>query len=403
MPKVNPDILRWARKSAGLTLEEACKKLRLRDARGVSAVDRLAALEAGENEPTRPMLVKMAKKYRRPLVTFYMSTHPRSGDRGQDFRTLPDEYPADVNALVDALVREIQARQSIIRAALEDEEEAIPLSFIGSMKISDGVPALTNSIVKTIDFDLPRFRKQRSTGDAFAYLRACVESNGVYVILKGDLGSYHSAIDLQAFRGFALADEVAPFIVINDKDSRAAWSFTLLHELTHLWLGQTGVSGANSEKSIERFCNEVASSTLLDKQELRQLEVNDTTSFEISRRRITEFAYARNLSSSMVAYNLFVVGAISNSTWHRLSASYRQQWLENRTERRSKLKEKSGGPDYYIVRRHRVGTHLITLVQRMMATGTLTTSKAGKALGVRAINVQKLIEADAISKTDKAV
>ena len=60
MPKVNPEILRWARETMGFTPEQAITKLRLGDAKGVSAVDRLAALETGEIEPTRPLLVKMA-------------------------------------------------------------------------------------------------------------------------------------------------------------------------------------------------------------------------------------------------------------------------------------------------------------------------------------------------------
>ena len=85
MPNVNPEILRWARETAGLTLEDAVQKLKISKARGVPALDRLAALEAGEEAPTRPMLVKMAKQYRRPLLTFYMSAPPRKADRGQDF------------------------------------------------------------------------------------------------------------------------------------------------------------------------------------------------------------------------------------------------------------------------------------------------------------------------------
>jgi len=36
-----------------------------------------------------------------------------------------------------------------------------------------------------------------------------------------------------------------PFIVINDQDARAAWSFTALHEVAHLGLGTTGVSPAS--------------------------------------------------------------------------------------------------------------------------------------------------------------
>ena len=67
----------------------------------------------------------------------------------------------------------------------------------------------------------------------------------MFVLLKGDLGNYRTAIDVEVFRGFAIADDIAPFVVINDNDSKAAWSFTLLHELTHLLLGQTGISGGH--------------------------------------------------------------------------------------------------------------------------------------------------------------
>ena len=91
MPAVNPEILVWARKTAGLTLQDAVAKVGIRDAGGVAAIDRLAALERGEREPTRPTLVKMAQQYRRPLLAFYLNAPPQRGDRGADFRTLPVE------------------------------------------------------------------------------------------------------------------------------------------------------------------------------------------------------------------------------------------------------------------------------------------------------------------------
>jgi len=37
---------------------------------------------------------------------------------------------------------------------------------------------------------------------------------GIFVLLIGDLGSYHTAFDLEVFRGFALSDDIAPFIII---------------------------------------------------------------------------------------------------------------------------------------------------------------------------------------------
>jgi len=392
MPRVNPDILRWARETAGLTPEEAAEKLHLREARGVSAVDRLAALETGEDEPTRPMLVTMAKHYRRPLLVFYMSAPPRKGDRGQDFRTLPEGHSDADDALLDALIRDVCARQSMIRAVLEDEEEALPLPFVGSMRTSDRAPAVLASIRETLQVNLADFRAQPSPQDAFALLRAGAERAGVFVLLMGNLGSHHTTIDLETFRGFALADEIAPFVIINDQDSRAAWSFTLLHELTHLWLGQTGVSGARAEVAIERFCNDVAGEFLLPSEELVQIELVNAADIEAAQARISDFARERNLSSSMVAYKLYRMGAIDQDTWRLLSAAFRDRWLQERRKEREREPDREGGPNYYMVRRHRVGTALVDLVRRMMTAGALTTSKAGRVLRLKAKQVQALID-----------
>ena len=163
-----------------------------------------------------------------------------------------------------------------------------------------GVPTIQASIVSTIDLSLAEFREQSSPELAFALLRSRAEAAGVFVLLMSNLGSYHTSIDLEAYRGFTLSDEIAPFIVINDQDSRAAWSFTLLHELTHLWLGQTGISGARAVQVIERFCNDVAGQFLLPAEELGELDVDDSTNLELSMSRVSEFATHRNLSASLV-------------------------------------------------------------------------------------------------------
>src|SRR5262245_20669918 len=90
MTRVNPAMLQWARETAGLDLQAAADKIDLRATRRTAAPERLAALEAGAEEPSRALLLRMAKQYHRPLLTFYLAQPPRKGDRGQDFRTLPD-------------------------------------------------------------------------------------------------------------------------------------------------------------------------------------------------------------------------------------------------------------------------------------------------------------------------
>jgi transcriptional regulator with XRE-family HTH domain len=81
MPRVNPEILSWARKTAGFSQSDAVEKLGINDARGVAAVDRLAAIESGAKEPSRPFLLKMARHYRRglPTLRYFVSASEHYG------------------------------------------------------------------------------------------------------------------------------------------------------------------------------------------------------------------------------------------------------------------------------------------------------------------------------------
>ncbi len=388
VPRVNPEILRWARESAGLGLDEAARKLGVNDVRGMVAAARLLALETGEAEPTRPLLLRMSKHYRRPLVTFYLPAPPRKGTRGQDFRTLPANERTEDEAVLDVLLRDIIARQSLLRAALEDEDEPAPLDFVASSSVDDGVQVLVQRMKDKLDVTVERYRSQRTAEDAFRLLREAAERIGIFVLLVSDLGSHHTSLDIETFRGFALSDPIAPFVVINDKDSKAAWSFTLLHELVHLWLGYTGVSGVDVTRDIERFCNEVAAEFLLPRGEIREFPVDRSMSMAELGERIAQFANSRKVSRSMIALGLFLNGKISREQWGQLAARFRQEWREHRESAR--LKDTGGGPDYYVVRRQRLGDALVSTTARLLATGALTTTKAGRVLGVKPYQVQRL-------------
>ena len=391
MPRVNPEIMVWARETAGLTQEEAARKLGFKDSGRSSAEEKLAAVECGRKEPSRPQLVRMAGRYHRPLLTFYLSKPPRQGDRGTDFRTLSADRSASDEARLDALVRDIRARQSMVRAVLEDEDEAEPLPFVGSHWMEDGQAAVLTSLRALINVNLGTFRAQPNPSAAFAQLRRCVEALGVFVTLKGDLGNYVTAIDTTVFRGFCISDNVAPFVVINDRDARSAWSFTLLHETVHLLLGQTGVSGEYSENEAERFCDDVAGDFLLPAHALDQLDINGSRRFENILERVSAFAKETNVSRAMVAYKAYRSRLITEELYRQLGAVFRQQWREERDRNRTQASEQEGGPNYYVVRRHRLGDRIVGLVGRMMAADALSTSKAARILGVKSRQVQPLL------------
>jgi len=237
MPAINPKILQWARTTAGLSPEVAARKLKINEAHGISGMERLAALEDGTWQSSSAMLRRMAEQYRRPLVSFYLEAVPRRGDRGKDFRALPEQSDPGENALLDALLRDLKTRQSLLRAALEDDEDTQPLPFIGSTHQKMGVQTVGRSIATAIGFSRDAFRSASNPEAAFKELRVSVENIGVYVQLVGNLGNYLTTFSVNTFRGIALADPVAPFVVINAGDAKTAWLFTLLHELTHLLAG----------------------------------------------------------------------------------------------------------------------------------------------------------------------
>ena len=393
MPRVNPAIMIWARETAGISQEEAARQLGFRDTPRSSAVEKLARIEQGRKEPSRSQLVRMAGQYRRPLLTFYLTSPPQTGKRGVDFRTLTQSNRSSDEARLDALIREIRARQSMVRVMLEDEDEAEALAFVGSHRIEDGGPAVLESLQALLGLDAADYRARSDASVAFNLLRGKAEDAGIFVLLKGDLGNYKTALDTTVFRGFSIADEVAPFVVINDQDARPAWSFTLLHETVHLLLGHTGISGSTVENEVERFCNDAAGEFLLPARELKQLTLDGHRDIRNISERITAFASQFKVSSAMVAYKAYRSDLISQETYNQLAGIYRQGWHDKRERSRAQAREQESGPSYYRVRRHRLGNRIIGLAERMMAADALSTSKAAQILGVKPRQVQSLLNA----------
>ncbi|TDX29087.1 Zn-dependent peptidase ImmA (M78 family) [Modicisalibacter xianhensis] len=388
MGKANPTILKWARETSGLSLEEAARKLSL-GGKSISGAEALQAFEAGEKSPTRRQLMNMAKQYHRPFITFFLPAPPKSASMGEDFRRLPDAKREEHEGNVNALVRDIYIRQSLVKDALIDSEEDETVEFIGMGRAMPSIDEACRAIRDYFEIDIEVYRRKPNAHDAFNYLRALVEEKGIYVLLIGDLGSHHSSISTDAFRGFALSDPIAPFVVINQNDSKPAWCFTLLHEVAHLWLGKTGISAQTHEHLVERYCNDVASHLLITLDEVRQLFSDAQRSDEAFVSALQREASSLNISASLVAYRLFRSHLIDQGRWEQTSEELRELWLNSKSIRRSENSGSSG--NFYNTQRHRAGGALIGLVRRSLHDGVLTETKAGRVLGVSPGNVAEMV------------
>lgn len=387
--EINPEILIWARETAGLDLETAARKIALNSARGMSGGQRLAEIEAGETVPSAALLRRIADKYRRPILTFYLPKVPAPPQLGQDFRTLPDQGD-ESNVLLATLLRDVKARQALVRETLEEDDDALEVELVGSAQGIRASAELSAAIVRAIDFDRAAYRAHTKAEEAFAYLRTLVEAKGVFVLLAGDCGHWSTAIEVGIFRGFAIADRLAPFIVINDQDAKSAWSFTLLHELAHLLVGETGVSGGTPAAGLEQLCNDAAAAVLVDRAEmvdLRRLLRKGDGDINV----IEMFANQARISQSMVAYQLFRVGAIDERRWTELRDTFRRLWVTQKGREREQNRGKDGGPNWYVVRRHRLGSAILAVARQGMADGSLTPTRAARMLGVKPMNVYPLL------------
>ena len=398
---INPAMLVWAREGAGLEVEEAADRLGfIKSTEKESASRRLMALENGDRAPTRAQLLELARVYRCPLLAFYMKRPPGRDDRGEDFRQGAGAVSRRESSLLGALLRDIRARQEMVRSLLEDEEEPREHAFVGSASINDGARSVAASIASTLEFDYRERGARRGDADTlFGTLRERAESAGVFVLLIGDLGSYHTALGVEVFRGFAISDRVAPFVVINDQDARAARSFTLIHELAHIWLDRSGVSGAPSpnaprspEDRIEQFCNDVAGEFLLPGEALHahpaDFDVGDKRGAEDAIRLLAD---AWSVSEPMVAYRLKRTGRIATPVYRDLISDYAARWQQQRRRQRERNRERDGAPSAYVIRRSRLGRALLDVVQRTLRDNVLTHTKAAKLLGVKPGAVEPLL------------
>jgi len=296
--------------------------------------------------------------------------------------------------LLGTLLRRVRARQQEVREILlEDEEPRRRPSFVGKFSVDVDFAEVLLDIRDTLQISPGQQKDVRDQEDFFRLLRRNTEAAGIFVQLAGDLGSWHTAIAPEEFRGFALVDDMAPFVVVNANDAKAAYPFTLVHEIAHVWLGESGVSNlspfepAGDTRRIEQICNRIAAEFLVPQQMITR------EWGAIPRTNIAEAvaALARDwrVSRAVVARRLKDLGQISEENWRILYSTYQEEWKH----RAQRLRDQEGGPSYYVTTRSRLGNSLIKTVLGAVDAGTVTYTRASRILGIHAQAFDGLREA----------
>ena len=258
---IKPELLIWTRNRAKVTVEDAAK------AAAVTATD-IEAWEAGATAPSLNQLRCLATKYHFPLAVFYLPEPPADFAPLRDFRRLPEAGDPSITANLAFHIRTAYERRELALELYDDLRET-PRVLPLKAKLGDDPEALGLAIRDFLGVDDGAQKKAARTGRPFDFWRRKLEENDVLVFV---IGGPHYSVELDEMRGFAIAKDTLPVVVVNGKDySQGGKCYTLLHELTHIILGESAISNGNSgslgttaeEQRVERFCDAAAAAALM--------------------------------------------------------------------------------------------------------------------------------------------
>ncbi len=387
---INPQILKWARDEAGFTLAEAAQYAQIKPVKqskkniGLSAPEHLNAIENGTKNISKVILEKLSKLYRRPIITFFLPSPPPKNDFFVDYRATLTTAKTDSPSF-QALKRRIYNLYQELLAIAKDNGQA-PYPFIGSCGKTRKKENLLTFIEKYFGLN-PRktIRKQLTPDALFRKLREQAQDAGVYVILQGNLGSHHTKIDVEEFRGMAISDKLAPIIIINSNDSDSAKSFTLIHELCHLLLGINVLGNYDvnipTSNKIEKLCNAVAADYLVPKDELLNI-------YQVNASADDYFTYGKffGVSSLVIARRLFDLGIISKEEY------LQHQALIASKVNKKKLANPNSGPNPNTVLKSYLGKKLLNTLDNAVNNGQLAPSDLTSILHIPFSRFEKVVQ-----------
>ena len=360
---VKPELLRWARERAGTDVDALVRKF-----------PKYREWESGEARPTFKQLESFAKAVHAGVGYFFLPEPPDEPFPIPDFRTVGGAPVGKPSLNLLHTIYLCQRRQDWYREfARAEGEEALP--FVGSARPSDDVETVAAGMRAALGFDLEERRDLPTWTEALRGFVAGADALGVLVMVSGVVGNNpRRRLDPEEFRGFALADDLAPLVFVNGADAKAAQTFTLAHELAHLWLGETALSDSRPDsvprRAVESWCNRVAAELLAPisvvRAEYREEEDLDAA--------LERFARRFKVSRLVALRRLHDAGGLTREEFRRAYAAERER-LRNLP--------KSVGGSFYPTLRSRVGRRFGHALVVSTFEGRTSFTESFRLLGVR--------------------
>lgn len=345
--EVRPELLRWAQQRAGLDADEVARRF-----------PKFSEWEQERVRPTLKQLEQFAQSTHTPIGFLFLPEPPVENVPIPDFRTVGLQAVGRPSPDLLDTIYICQQRQEWYRDFMRSQRADV-LPFVRSVTVQSGVEATAAAMRTALGFDIEERRQLGTWTEALRRFIEQADALGVLVMVNGVVGNNnHRKLDPNEFRGFALADALAPLVFINGSDTKAAQMFTLAHELAHIWLGETALSDVGPAtvptNQVELWCNRVAAELLVPLAVFRaEYRANEELQPELNR-----LARHFKVSTLVILRRIHDAGGLTREQFWRA--------YEAELERLRGLPRGNGG-DFYLTQGARVGKRFA----RALITSTL--------------------------------
>ncbi|MGC4002902.1 MAG: ImmA/IrrE family metallo-endopeptidase [Pirellulales bacterium] len=356
---VKPSLLEWALTRAGSRADT------------IRTRHKVADWIAESDKPTLRQLEAFAKAAYLPIGYLFLTEPPEETLPLPDLRTISDQGVRRPSADMLDTVHACLSRHDWYRD-YQIKNNASDLDFVGSCRITESPIDAAAKIRSRLGVaqGMRRAPDLESAVREFAYQ---IESIGVLVMLNSIVGSNtRRALNVDEFRGFAIADTLAPLIFVNTADAKSAQMFTLAHELCHIWLGNSAIS--NSElisthaDGIEKWCNATAAEILVPQEAIREM-IGNTNGLD----RLDALKRRFMVSGSVILRRLMELKYITRERFFSEYATERALYEQRSTD---------GQANFYAVHSNRVGRRFAKAVMADTLEGKTLFRDAFHMLGI---------------------
>lgn len=260
-PWLNPSVLKWAREWCGLSIDDAAARMK-------RAPEQILAWESGTRVPTVRQARSLVTYYGRSFLELFLPAPPAVAQpmAVPDFRTAAGHQEPSQSFDMREVIRWAEARRANAIDLFRDRGEfppSLPSGFVATLEDDPDVTAARARELIDFAFSRQRAMSKSDLSSLPIKLREHAERCGILTFRSNELKQVGA-------RGICLAITPLPVIVIGP-ESPTAQSFTLLHELGHVFLRESGITGHLSRDAgrnpIERWCDRFAAAFLMPMDE----------------------------------------------------------------------------------------------------------------------------------------